>query len=521
MSGTNSDSDRDAPAKATVATVAASGAPAPTTGAAAPDAGEDARLLGSLGYAQELRRRMSGFSNFAISFSIICILAGGVTSLQLGISAVGGAAAGLVWPAGVAFSLVVALAMAQIASAFPTAGGLYHWSSILGGRGWGWVTAWLNLGGLIFLAAAVNVGAYNLFASFLAPLLGVDPAQLTTAHQITGVALITLSQALINHLGIRLTSRLTDFSGYLILAVTVLLIAGMLARATHLDLARLFQLTNNGGAAGGGVWPEARPLPVMFLLALMWPVYTITGFDASAHTSEETVQAAHNVPRGILRSVLVSGGAGWIMVASFVLAMPDLREAARQGSNVFPWLMAQIFPGLAGKLLWAGIVVANYLCGLASITSTSRMIYAFARDGGLPFSSRLRRVIPRWGTPVAAIWTAAVLTLLSTLSAPAYATLTMACVILLYISYVMPLAAGFFAIGRRWTRMGPFDLGPPAFRALAATATLAVLLVIWIGVQPPNDRALTVTAATLALLGACWWLGVRKTFRGPPNLSSQ
>jgi len=69
--------------------------------------------------------------------------------------------------------------------------------------------------------------------------------------------------------------------------------------------------------------------------------------------------------------------------------------------------------------------------------------------------------------------------------------------------------------------MGPFDLGRPAFRALAATATLAVLLVIWIGVQPPNDRALTVTAATLALLGACWWLGVRKTFRGPPNLSSQ
>ena len=130
---------------------------------------------------------MSGFSNFAISFSIICILAGGVTSLQLGVSAVGGAAAGLVWPAGVAFSLVVALAMAQIASAFPTAGGLYHWSSILAGRGWGWVTAWLNLGGLIFLAAAVNVGAYTLFAGFLAPMLGIDPARLTDVHKLAGV----------------------------------------------------------------------------------------------------------------------------------------------------------------------------------------------------------------------------------------------------------------------------------------------------------------------------------------------
>src|SRR5258708_5949153 len=98
---------------------------------------EDVKLLHSMGYAQELLRRMSGFSNFAISFSIICILAGGITSLQLGFSAVGGAAAGVVWPVGVAFCFLVALCMAQIASAFPTAGGLYHWSSILGGKGWG------------------------------------------------------------------------------------------------------------------------------------------------------------------------------------------------------------------------------------------------------------------------------------------------------------------------------------------------------------------------------------------------
>jgi len=490
------------------------------TDPSSPSGGEsdDARLLGSLGYVQELRRGMSGFSNFAISFSIICILAGGVTSLQLGVSAVGGAAAGLVWPVGVAFSLVVALAMAQIASAFPTAGGLYHWSAILGGRGWGWVTAWLNLGGLIFLAAAVNVGAYSLFASFLAPMLGVDPARLTIAHQIAGVGLITLSQAVINHFGIRLTSRLTDFSGYLILAVTVLLIAGMLWHPAHLDVARLVSFTDNGGDAGGGVWPAARGLPVMFLLALIWPVYTITGFDASAHTSEETVQAAHNVPRGILRSVLVSGGAGWIMVSSFVLAMPDLREAAHQGANVFPWLMAQVFPGARGKLLWIGIVLANYLCGLASITSASRMIYAFARDGGLPLSSVLKRVSPRRQAPVAAIWVAAALTMASTLSAPAYATLTSACVILLYLSYAMPLAAGFFAIGRSWTRMGPFNLGRAAYRALAAAAALGALLVIWIGVQPPNERALTVTGATLAVLAASWWLRIRKTFRGPPQL---
>ena len=139
----------------------------------------------------------------------------------------------------------------------------------------------------------------------------------------------------------------------------------------------------------------------------MWPIYTVTGFDASAHTSEETVQAARNVPKGILRSVYVSGLVGWVMVSAFVLAMPDVAAGARQGAELFPWLMRQVLPGAGGRALWVGIVVANYLCGLACMTSTSRMMYAFARDGGLPGSRRCssacrragRRLCPRSGRP--------------------------------------------------------------------------------------------------------------------------
>src|SRR3954464_10103946 len=201
--------------------------------------GDDERQLESMGYAQELLRRMSGFSNFAISFSIICILAGGITSLQLGVSAVGGAAAGVVWPIGVGFSLIVALCMAQVASAFPPAGGLYHWSSILGGKGWGWATAWFNLGGLVFVTAAVNVGAYSLFVNFIGPMIGIDPTRLGTGHQIAGVALISLSHALLNHFGIRVTTLLTDFSGWLIFVVALLLTVAMLHGATSIEIARL------------------------------------------------------------------------------------------------------------------------------------------------------------------------------------------------------------------------------------------------------------------------------------------
>src|SRR6186997_3448349 len=92
----------------------------------------DIRQLKKLGYAQELARRMNGFSNLAISMSIICILSGGITSFHLGFCSVGGAAIGIGWPLVCLFSLVVAAAMAQVASAFPTAGGLYHWAAILG-----------------------------------------------------------------------------------------------------------------------------------------------------------------------------------------------------------------------------------------------------------------------------------------------------------------------------------------------------------------------------------------------------
>lgn len=136
---------------------------------------DDVKQLHGMGYAQELSRRMSGFSNFAISFSIICILAGGITAFNLALGGSGGAGVGIGWPVGGLFAIIVALSMGQIASAYPTAGGLYHWSSILGGKAWGWATAWFNLLGLIFVVSSVAVGAFQLFRDLvLASIFNVD-----------------------------------------------------------------------------------------------------------------------------------------------------------------------------------------------------------------------------------------------------------------------------------------------------------------------------------------------------------
>src|SRR5262245_18544118 len=294
----------------------------------------DTKVLHSMGYAQELARRMGGFSNFAISFSIICILAGGITSFPLAMGTGGGFQATIGWIVGGLFALVVAASLGQIGSAYPTAGGLYHWASILGGRGWGWATAWINLLGLIFVVASVNVGTYLLFRDLVwSGVFGHDISGWGDKEQIIAVCLIAVTQALFNHFGIKVTTALTDFSGYLILVVAVVLTLTFLIWGASFDLSRLTAFVNNTGEAGGGYVPEPRTAVVAFLVGLLYPLYTITGFDASAHTSEETHNARVAVPRGMLHSVFWSLVFGLAMAASFVLASPNLAATAKDGAN--------------------------------------------------------------------------------------------------------------------------------------------------------------------------------------------
>ena len=475
---------------------------------------EDTRVLHGMGYSQELSRRMKGFSNFAIAFSVICILSGGINSLGQGISGAGGAAIGIGWPIGCAISLLFALGMAQISSAYPTAGGLYHWSSILGGRGWGWATAWLNLLGLVTVLAAINVGTFNFFMGAFGSSLGLTNNLPT---QIVFVVLLTALQALINHLGIQLTSRLTDFSGYLIFGVSLVLIVALLIYAPSHDVSRLWTFTNYSGqgAPPGGdpVWPTNSLLGV-FMLGLLLPIYTITGYDASAHTSEETLDARRSVPRGIVSSVGWASLFGWLVLIAVVIAIPNMSEAAKQGYNVFFDTLSKVLPSFLVNLLNAGILIAQLLCGLATVTSLSRMIFAFARDGGFP--SALRAIHPRYRTPVNAIWVGAFISILFTLYAPLYSTIVSVTVIFLFVSYSMPIIAGFFAYGKSWTQMGPWTLGP-WFRPVAAGVMLSVVLMFILGIQPPNDKALWAALGLFALLAVVWFTLESRRFQGPPT----
>jgi amino acid transporter len=519
---------------------------------------EDEKVLHGMGYAQELSRRMGAFQSFAISFSIICIISGGLASFPIAMSTVGPWMATIGWILGGIFALIVAASMGQIASAYPTAGGLYHWSSILGGRFWGWLTAWTNLLGLLFVIPAVNVILYTFIRDlFFSGILGWDVSTWTNSTMFVSVAAITAAQCLLNHFGIKLTTMLTDISGYLILAITLLLVILLFSKVQSFDLGKAFAFANTTGEPGGSVAPAYGTF-IAILMGMLYPLFTITGFDASAHVSEETKDAQNTVHKGMLTSVFWSLVFGFVLALGMVMALPAVYTAlaadpkqtalsaevmaklaaipggpAPADMAVLGWSSFSVLfntliaPSFFGKICAVGIIIANFFCALSAVTSTSRMIYAFARDGGLP--KMLASVNAQYRTPVAAIWFTGIITfLLVVITTPlnAFAALSTGCAMYLYMSYGMPVLSGLLAEGKTWTTFGKFRLGGLS-KLFAVIVVLGVIGIIIGGhafVPSVGDFGaagfvpglLYYTIGFYAILTVLWFAVIGKTFKGPP-----
>jgi amino acid transporter len=467
----------------------------------------DADALSKLGYAQELLRSMGGLSSFALSFSIISILTGVVTTYDVALSGGGPAALGIGWPLVSVGTIFVALAMAELASAFPTAGAMYHWAAVLGGAGWGWFVAMMNLVGQLAIVAAIDLGC----AQQVAAALGVPPARAYAFF-----AVIVVSHGLVNLVSVWLVTRLNDLSVVVHIAGVLLLCALLAGAGGAHPMSYAFQTGFTTRADGS--------YALGFMGSLLLGMWTFTGFDASAHVSEETHDPARRAPWGIVTSVLVSAVAGYALVVALTLAISDLPAAA---ADAHPALFI-IDHALGDSLAWAGraalwlAIVAMWFCGLSSVTSLSRTLYAFARDGGLPGSAQLRRVGARNRTPHVAIAVSVVLPLALGLSSAVldedqFLAVASLATTALYVSYVIPVALGAVARHRRvWRRLGPFHLGRfGLFVAWGAVAwTFAVLA----------TAALPHGGAYLALLGAIsvgllgfYAVVVRGRFTGPAD----
>jgi amino acid permease (GABA permease) len=487
-------------------------------------AGDDEQRLAELGYEQELRRKLSGFSNFAVSFSIISILAGAITSYGIAMSAGGPISITLGWLFVGGMVLLVALAMAEICSVYPTAGALYWWAAALARRNraaWAWFVGWFNFLGEVAVTAAIDFGAATTTMAFLSLVFDIE---VTAPRVFLAFLVIIVAHGLLNTFGVSLVRILSDVSAWWHL-VGVAVIVGVLVVVpdTHKPVSEVFFEVRNATGftfAGAGVYAV--------LIGLLMAQYTYTGYDASAHVAEETHNASTAAPRGIVMSVLVSVIAGFFLLFAITWSIQDY-EAQRTTELGLP--PAQIFIDAAGRDLGTFLlficVVAQFFCGMASVTANSRMSYAFARDGALPGSRLWRRVNPRTGTPTNSIWLcvacSTVLVLPSLWNTTAYLAATSVAVIGLYLAYVTPVL---LRLRNPDFRQGPWNLGrwsrPVGWAAVVWVAVICVLFVLptaW----PVDAKNFNYTiVAVAAVLGAAtlWWvLSARRWFTGPRVLS--
>lgn len=475
----------------------------------------DKQVLHEFGYAQQLLRDMGGFSNFAISFSIISILTGAVTLYGVGLNAGGPVVMGLGWPLVTLFVLFVAAALAELASAIPTSGALYHWASLLGGPAWGWITAWLNLVGLVAAIAGIDYGC----AQFMTPLLGLPE---TPGNFMIVFGTLLLSHAILNHIGIRVVARLNDFSALYHIAGVAIVVLALAFFAPKQPVTWLFTKTFTT--------IRDQPYWFAFLGGLLQAQWTYTGYDASAHTIEETKNARVSAPWGIYLSVAVSAVFGFVMLAFVTLAIQDL-DATAAAANPFIYVMEQALGSTFGRVVLWVVTLAMWFCGLSCVTSTSRMIFAFARDRGMPLSHVWSKVSVRYRTPAAGVWLAAALAFLLPCVILAlvaafpkqldfsrlYPAVTGISTVGLYLSYGIPLLLKLRAIRQGvWTERanGPWSLGnwsvPVNLIALIWIAFISVLFVL-----PPNHLTGWIFAGTFAFLLALYFTKVHGRFCGP------
>ena len=426
----------------------------------------DTERLHELGYAQELKRGMSGFSNFAVSFTIISILSGCLTLFGFGMFVGGPTSSAYGWPLVGIMVTFVGLAMAEVCSSYPTAGGLYYWSAKLArrnGPAWAWFTGWFNLLGQVAITAGIDFGLSAFICAFMGIAFDVEITKLILIGTYTVVLAV---HGLLNTFGVRLVAMFNNVSVWWHVAgVAIVFVMCLVLPDNHTPFSTIFNFSQTEGTGEVTGFINATgftksPLPFLgitayvFLIGLLLAQYTLTGYDASAHMTEETHEADVSGPNGIWKSIVISVAFGYVLLLGVWYAMnPDggyTSAAAFQfpatGNIAAP---AAIFLDSFGKgmALFALIIVmgAQFFCGMASVTTNSRMIYAFSRDGAVPGHRLWHSINRRTRTPTNAIWLAAVLAWL--LVAPAYwlgsivayFAVTAVGVIGLYIAYIIPI----------------------------------------------------------------------------------
>jgi amino acid transporter len=498
----------------------------------------DEEKLAELGYEQELTRGWSQFANFAISFSIISVLAGCFTLYYQAWQFGGPIAISWGWPILSLIILTVAFSMAELTSAYPTAGGPYWWAHRLGGPGWSWFTGWFNVVGLIAIVASVDYFC-AFFATTLFGLWGWDLGFVNfgdDAHVLAEIfwvfAIILVLHALINiyssHL-VALFSSISVFWHVIGVVVIIAILAFVPDRHQSVDFVFTERINNSGFPMSMYWW---FILPAGFLLTM----YTITGYDASAHVSEETQEAEEAAAKGVWQSVASSALIGWFVVLAITFAATDVKAVNEAfGTSLAIFTTAEMNQNWAEAIILIA-TIGQFFCGMACVTSSSRTFFAFSRDRAIPGWRLWSRVSPK-GVPVMAVVGSCAAAFVLTLTGlpgngdfippVALAAVTSIGTIGLYVAYVVPVylrwragasfQQGSWNLGEKWRWMNPIAIGFVVLMVIILCLPFYSTAVPWESDFDWNTFNFTPVVVGVVFFGAwlAWLLGMNKRYTGP------
>jgi len=497
----------------------------------------DEQMLAQLGYKQELSRSWSGFSNFAISFSIISILAGCFTTFGSGWNGGGPAAIAWGWPILAALILCIGLCLAELVSAYPTSGGIYWWASKLGGPKAGYYTGWLNLIGLLAIVASVAYGC----ATFLDLTLGFFSTSYHSGNLHTiflyFIAILVIA-AVVNIFSSHLLAMVNNVSVWWhVLGAAAIILILIILPSHHASASMVFTSRVNNTGFFGGKTSGIGFLFVVLPIGALLTQYTITGYDASAHLSEETHSAADTAAKGMWKSIFYSAVGGWILLLAFLFAVQDEAKVTAAGGGVAT-IFAQALTSKWGAAVLFISTMGQFFCTMACMTSCSRMLFAFSRDGAVPGHRHWSRLNAK-RVPVGGVILTAVIGILITLPAlitvdiagaavpvAFYAVVSIG-VIGLYWAFVIP-------IWHRWRMGDDFQQGGWNLKAhwkwLCVVAMIDTVLVTFMAFMPTSNLGvpwtsgfalkyvnytIIVVPVAMIALWIYWHASVKKWFTGP------
>ena len=384
------------------------------------------------------------------------------------------------------------------------------------------ISARFNLLGQVAVTTGITFGCAGLISTTAT----VQSSYTPTAAKTIGIyAALLVSHTLVNSFGVKFLRYLNDTSVVLhSIGVSCFAIAVLAKAPTHQSAKFVFATFYDGtGETGSEGWSMRASPAYVAVCGILMAQYTITGYDASAHLSEETNNASWNAPLGVLMSVGVSAVFGFFLIISLLFSIQDFANTV--GSPVgqpVTQILIDIFGPKGAIALMTLIICCVWHAGLFSLTSNSRMMFAFARDRGLP--PFFDHVDPKFGAPIRTVCLAAFLAFLLAIpslgSSVAFSAATSIATIGLYISYGLPILIGL--IYHDDFQKGPFNLRW-ASRPIALIACLYIGFITIVfclpELNPVTSQTLNYTPVAVGIVAAwafgSWFLWARRWFTGP------